>query len=98
MKEITPGSMQGIRGKVTCRDGFSVSIQASKFHYCEPREDGHNKYNSFELGFPNMREKMLMKYAEDKDKPTETVYGYVPFKVVNKLIQKHGGIEDEKMS
>lgn len=30
-------------------------------------------------------------YAEDPG-TTETVYGYVPIKVVNKLIKKHRGI------
>ena len=32
-------------------------------------------------------------YAEDDWNYTETVYGYVPIEVVEKLIEKHGGIK-----
>lgn len=35
-----------------------------------------------------------MQYAEDEDRPTATVYGYVPVSVVEALIDKHGGIKE----
>lgn len=43
------------------------------------------------MGFPSELDHLIDIYAEDPD-TTETVYGYVPIKVVNKLIKKDGGI------
>ena len=40
---------------------------------------------------PSELDNLIDIYAEDPG-TTETVYGYVPIKVVNKLIKKHGGI------
>lgn len=33
-----------------------------------------------------------MEYAENPDYPIHTIYGYVPIEVVDKLMEKHGGI------
>lgn len=77
---------------LVCADGFKVSVQASEYHYCSPRESGIDLvYSSFELGFPSEKEDLIMEYAEDADKPTDTVYGFVPADVVYDVIQKHGG-------
>ena len=83
---------QEIRPRVKCADGFEVSVQASEHHYCSPRTNGADCYESVELGFPSMEESELMKYAEDPSDPTGTVYGWVPVEVVNQIIDKHGGI------
>lgn len=79
------------RPRLICEDGYSVSVQASRFHYCSPRIDGADNYESVELGYPNQEDSLINDYAED-DTYTDTVYGCVPVKVVNKLIEKHGGI------
>ena len=83
--------------RVTCNDGFSVSIQASSHHYCEPREtfcpENSRIYTSVELGFPSKADELITDYAEDKDIPTDTVYGFVPVEIVAELIKKHGGIK-----
>ena len=76
---------------VTCKDGFSVSIQASSTAYCEPRTDDAFVYSSVELGFPSAEDDLIMQYAEDPDQPCDTVYGWVPVKVVNLLLAKNGG-------
>ena len=34
----------------------------------------------------------IMGYAENEDDPTETVYGYVPVVLVEKLINLHNGV------
>lgn len=86
------GTIQGIRPPVKCKDGFSISVQASKGHYCLPSVDGDVIYDAVELGFPNAEEELIAEYAEDPDEPTNTVYGYVPVEIVNQLIEKHGGI------
>jgi hypothetical protein len=76
--------------RVVCRDEYSVSVQASEGSYCTPRDD-IGPYTAVELGFPTGPDPLLDGYAEDKSKPTETVYGWVPAGVVRDLIVKHGG-------
>ena len=84
--------MQEKRPYVICDDGFGVSIQASDTHYCYPRENGLDHYDKVELGFPTDEDEVIMDYAEDPEDPTGTVYGYVPVKIVDDLLKKHGGI------
>lgn len=81
-----------IRPYIHCPDGFEISVQASAVHYCIPRKDNAEFYEAVELGFPNLKDDSIIEYAETPDKPTETVYGCVPIELVEKLIQKHGGI------
>ena len=49
---------------VKCLDGFTVSVQASSFNYCDPRTDT-GPYTSVELGYPSAADDLIMKYAED---------------------------------
>jgi len=79
--------------RVTCVDGFTMSVQANESAYCEPRED-YQTYTKVEVGFPTEEDSLLMPYAEDADKPTETVYGWVPATVVALVCAKHGGVVD----
>lgn len=93
---------------IVCDDGFTLSIQASAYHYCQPRqnffeiekESGSNQfeavidysiYTHFEIGFPSEAEPLLIEYADDISDLTETVYGYVPKELIEKVIAKHGG-------
>jgi hypothetical protein len=78
--------------KVICADGFEFSVQANSSAYCSPRVDGADKYQEVEVGFPNAIEPMLMDFVEDEEKPTDTVYPYVPVSVVTSLLAKHGGM------
>lgn len=82
-----------IRERLELADGFSVSVQASHGHYATPRETGMKNYEEFELGYPDEKEDLIMPWAEEPKKPTETVYGYVPAEVIDKVIEKHGGID-----
>ena len=77
---------------VTCADGFSVSIQAGKFNYSEPKTDTSHAYESVELGYPSRPCIFIKDYAEDPDDLTGSVYGYVPAHIVRKMIAAHGGI------
>ena len=77
--------------RITCKDGFSVSIQASARHYCRPRTD-EGPWTHVELGFPNQCDPMIEPYAEDADDPLHTVYPCVPIDLVERLIESHGGI------
>ena len=77
---------------IVCADGFSMSVQAHEGAYCEPRVTDASRYTEVEVGFPSMREELLMEWAESPNKPTETVYGWVPSERVSLVIAKHGGI------
>jgi len=82
------------RPTIECADGFRMSVQASAGHYCTPREN-EGPYDEVEVGFPNKEEPLLVPYAEDASRLTQTVYPYVPLDTVIKVIQKHGGVSGE---
>lgn len=81
--------------QVTCVDGFKMSVQASEYHYCTPRESYADEYSSMEIGFPSEEEELILEYMEGclDDEPTDTVYPYVPVSVINEVLAKHGGIK-----
>ena len=76
---------------IECRDGFTMSVQASKTNYNSPRNDS-GPYVSAEVGFPSSYDFYLHKYAEDASDPTNTVYGWVPAHVIRMCIDAHGGM------
>lgn len=78
--------------QMVCADGFEMSVQAGRTHYCDPRYDGEREYDSFEVGYPSEQDDLLTPYAEDRRRLTETVYGYVPADVIDAVIVKHGGL------
>lgn len=80
--------------RMACVDGFSMSVQGHGGAYSTPRDDFADHYSAVEVGFPSEREELLMPYidgGEDTD-PTETVYGYVPIEIIERVIAKHGGL------
>lgn len=83
------------RKRIVCNDGFSMSVQGSSGHYCSPRKT-QDWYTSLEIGFPSKKEKLILEYAEEKERPTNTVYGYVPIEVIQQVIEKHKGINLNK--
>ena len=85
---------------VVCKDGFEMSVQCGQTLYSSPR-DVVKRYSEVEIGFPSAPESLIAEYAEDWEiegdddpKLCETVYGYVPVKLVNKVLEKHGGIDE----
>lgn len=78
---------------LTLNDGTTMSVQASSSHYCSPRVDNAISYSEVEIGFPSKKISLLMPYAEDKTKPTDTVYGWVPAAVLASVIKNAGGIK-----
>ena len=86
-----------MKPKIHCNDGFVMSAQGSSTHYCEPRSV-EKDYYSMEIGFPSQDEPILYKYMDgdiETTIPTDTVYGYVPCDIIDELIVKHGGINEE---
>jgi hypothetical protein len=81
------------RPRIECADGFTMSVQGGhSWLYCKPREDC-NIYEEVAIGFPSQEEPLLMPYCESPDKPTDTIYGYVPISVAEAVVAKHGGIK-----
>jgi hypothetical protein len=78
--------------EIVCKDGFTMSVQANEGAYCSPRINDAGKYTSVEVGFPSQPESLLMEWADDPEKPTNTVYGYVPVSRISLVCAKHGGI------
>ena len=82
-----------IRPRIECKDGFTISVQGSTNHYCDPREDLFDAdYSEVELGYPSEPDDWIADYAEDDEDLCHTVYGWVPIELVEELIEKHGGI------
>lgn len=77
--------------RITCKTGFNVSVQAHSRNYCTPRDD-YGPYTEVELGMPSDLDSLIIKYAEDCNNPTETVYGWVPVGIVKALLIKHKGV------
>jgi len=84
-----------VRPPIRCLDGFRISVQASEYHYCEPRTN-EGPWTHVELGFPSQVEPLLWPYAETPGKWTETVYPQVPVEIVAAVVELHGGffVED----
>ena len=82
--------------RVNCADGFSFSMQASRFHYSMPRVAGRKSYKCMEIGYPSDREPLLEPYKEDlgdsDSKWNNCVYPFVPYEVIEAIVEKHGGI------
>lgn len=96
MWEYEDYSVSKIFPRITCKDGFNLSVQAHCGAYSHPRDDFASHYTTVEIGYPSERVEEFMPYIDgDEDtNPTETVYGYVPVEVVEKIIAAHGGIKE----
>ena len=86
--------------KIVCADGFEMSVQVGFSLYSTPKKVA-KRYSAVEIGFPSDHEPLIEEYAEtfykedgeDVTDYTDTVYPYVPVKIVNKVLKKHGGID-----
>ena len=82
---------------IVCEDGFTMSVQVGYSLYSEPKKIA-KRYSAVEIGYPSEPEELIKEYAElvpfDEDTTdyTDTVYPYVPVKIVDKVLKKHGGI------
>jgi hypothetical protein len=89
--------MSHVIERIVCADGVSLSVQASDCHYCTPRDDA-GPYTHVEVGYPSVvPPRSWMQYAEDRQHPRGTVYGYVPIEMVVRFIKRHGGISKGAM-
>jgi hypothetical protein len=81
--------------RVECKDGTTLSVQASETHYCSPRENNPGFYRTVEVGFPSIAPPETWKdYFDgdwDSEDRTDSVYGYIPIALVEAFIDEHGG-------
>ena len=84
---------------IVCQDGFTMSVQVGYSLYSTPKNVA-KRYSAVEIGYPSDHEPLIEEYAEsfyddgeDVTDYTDTVYPYVPVKVVDKVLKKHGGID-----
>lgn len=91
---VNPGSIA--RQRAFCMDGFSISIQVGRSHYCTPRVDDASYYTEFEIGYPSSPVPELIPYVDgeysEKMDLTKEVYAYVPLEVIENIVKGHGGI------
>ena len=86
--------------QIVCSDGFKMSVQVGFSLYSTPKKVA-KRYTAVEIGFPSEHEPLIEEYAEtfykedeiDVTDYTDTVYPYVPVKIVDKVLKKHGGID-----
>lgn len=88
------------RPKIVMGDGVSMSVQASSFHYCEPRRSGLDSYESYEVGYPSEVIEQLRGYeetpVENDEELLESIYPFVPAEILSQIVMEHGGIDKEK--
>ena len=82
---------------IVCVDGFTMSVQVGYSLYSTPKKIA-KRYSAVEIGFPSDHEPLIEEFAEtfhqeDVTDYTDIVYPYVPVKIVNKVLKKHGGID-----
>jgi hypothetical protein len=80
-----------VRPWLSCADGTRMSVQASKFHYCSPRDD-RGPWGCVEvwcIAGPSGRAIYPRSFG---DGSKDTPYSFVPVSVVNKFIHRHGGL------
>ena len=86
--------------QIVCADGFKMSVQVGFSLYSIPKKVA-KRYSAVEIGFPSEHEPLIEEFAEsfykedgeDVTDYTDTVYPYVPVKIVDKVLKKHGGID-----
>lgn len=81
------------RPYVICKDGYKISIQANRHMYCVPKRNRADSYSRVELGYPNREDDLIADYAEVPWDIRQCIFGYVPVEIVDRLLEKHGGID-----
>ena len=87
-----------IRPPIRCYDNFRMSVQASREHYCTPRDD-NGPYSAVEVGYPSELEELLTQYADGAGMAgmRPTLYVNVPAAVIQAVVEAHGGIASGRL-
>ena len=68
-----------VQPRIRCRDGFEMSVQASRDHYCVPRDDA-GPYTHVEVGYTSEWEDLLIPH---RDRSAPDICGTRPILCVN---------------
>jgi len=80
---------------IVCNDGFTISCQGGKGLRSTPKTHSWT-YTDMELRSLNRTEELLRDYAEAPSGDlTQSVYPLIPSSLVQKVIDKHRGIDIE---
>jgi hypothetical protein len=94
------------RPRLICADGYSISVQASAFHYSTPREnlpEWHwSRFECVEVGYPEDAQGTRIAMPDDwlgyADNPSagphSDVFAWVPVQLVAEWVQAHGGLAE----
>ena len=79
--------------RLVCADGFSLSVQASQIHGCDPRNET-GPYSTVECGALSETVADLAPFLmpEDGILPKNGIYPHVPVRLVVKIVNDHGGL------
>ena len=83
--------------RAICKDGFSLSVQASDSAYCSPRMNDAERYTKVEVGFPSKHEPLLAPYQNGDGAMSKDVFLLVPVPVVALILIKHGGMVEGEL-
>ena len=72
-----------IRPHLVMNDGTSISVQASKYHYCTPREHNLDYYSAVEVWAFPYDDTFFENWGGNNDTPASNV----PIEQVNKYIK-----------
>ena len=89
MREYTDKSVSNIFPSIVCADGLTMSVQGHYGAYSHPRDDFAEHYYAVEILGPAVEE--FAKFKSDTV-DNETLYAYVPVRIVVAVIEKHGGL------
>ena len=90
---LAPGyTLKGKAPIITCKDGTTLSVQASCTHYCEP-DDDYGPYSEVEVGrLSTPPPESWAPYAEGGESVEKAkVFAFVPIELVREFIALHGG-------
>ena len=92
--------LKKLNNAIPYKDG-EMSIQASEFHYCYPKND-KGPYTQVEVAVfdkdgERTKEEAIRQWADCVDDDHQPVYGYVPYGRVVELL-KSDGYTDENIS
>jgi hypothetical protein len=92
-KAAAGGGAMAVIPRIVCKNGLSLYVQAGSHNYCMPRSD-RGPWRTFEVGYPSRYIPDLMPYVEnDSIPPTDSVYSNVPGSLINKIVQRSGGLK-----
>lgn len=98
-KEIHQDSLltsMHIYPKLICKDGFSLSIQAGYGMASSPKISFAESYTDVEVGACSLYEPLFEDYGSSEPFTSLPIYSYVPVKLVEQIILKHGGIKEDE--